>query len=215
MTLFLSGAAASIHFAKRLVSIVRRVRAHGINHSDRVVLPGLVLAALLSWAFLYIVSLGPAIVLSSFWRATENALQRIYTPLIWLHEHTSLKEPLEWYASFWERPIPVRSAWMFVLSLVALAIWGLWPKLKKLYPFRELIPWLFRPEIRRIFFAILGVPLAVGGALAILTGLVWLAKGLSDADQFLAKGFGASVVGLASLWMAFHPRSPLRGKSEP
>ena len=114
---------------------------------------------------------------------------------------------------------------MFVLGTLALAGYRLWPKLKKLLPLGprvaaktvslgELVPWLIRPAVRRIIFAMLGLVLTGGGALAILTGLVWLAKGLSDADEFLAKGFGTSVVGLASLWLAFHPRSPLRSDSD-
>jgi Kef-type K+ transport system membrane component KefB len=61
VTLFLSGAAATIHFTRRLVAIVRRQRVQGTDRCDRLVLTALILADLLSWATLYIVSLGPTL----------------------------------------------------------------------------------------------------------------------------------------------------------
>ena len=51
---------------------------------------------------LYILSCGPAIYLIEKTHANSDIFEKVYTPLIWLHDHTPLKEPLEAYAQFWE-----------------------------------------------------------------------------------------------------------------
>lgn len=56
----------------------------------------------LSFGMLYVVSVGPAIVLANHYPFWEDTLERIYAPLIWLHTGTILRGPLEWYADFWQ-----------------------------------------------------------------------------------------------------------------
>lgn len=50
---------------------------------------------------LYCLSIGPAVLLISAGYISEGTAQVFYTPLIWLHEHTSFAPILEWYVEFW------------------------------------------------------------------------------------------------------------------
>jgi len=52
--------------------------------------------------FLYVLSCGPAIYLIEKTHMSPDIFQKIYTPLIWLHDRTLMKKPLEAYAEFWE-----------------------------------------------------------------------------------------------------------------
>jgi hypothetical protein len=49
---------------------------------------------------LYVLSIGPA-----GWLEKEGYLPRsvrsVYAPVIWLHDHTPLEKPLEWYGNLW------------------------------------------------------------------------------------------------------------------
>jgi hypothetical protein len=53
----------------------------------------------------YVLSIGPAVLLL---RRTEpnpqlaQAMQVVYYPVIWLHEYTPLRGPLDAYVDFWE-----------------------------------------------------------------------------------------------------------------
>ncbi len=49
---------------------------------------------------LYVLSIGPAAVIASKTRYAGN-IRQFYLPVIWLHEHTVLKRPLEIYVGFW------------------------------------------------------------------------------------------------------------------
>ena len=52
---------------------------------------------------LYILSLGPVVyVLQLTNGAGADFAEAFYYPVIWLHDNTPLKEPLEWYVDFWE-----------------------------------------------------------------------------------------------------------------
>jgi hypothetical protein len=59
---------------------------------------------LLLFAFLpllYVLSMGPAHYLI---RRTEKGVRsyvRLYRPVIWLHDHTALEQPLERYVGWW------------------------------------------------------------------------------------------------------------------
>lgn len=52
---------------------------------------------------LYVLSIGPA----AAWVSRSNnglgadVLTKVYAPVIWLHDHTVLKEPLEAYVELW------------------------------------------------------------------------------------------------------------------
>jgi hypothetical protein len=60
----------------------------------------LVLAPLL---YTLSVGLGPAAYLVGRAGKGEGTVQVIYAPLIWLHENTPLRKPLDWYVGPWER----------------------------------------------------------------------------------------------------------------
>ena len=63
---------------------------------------GLAFTAILMLTAFYVFSLGPVVWLVNHdYLALEYAAP-FYSPLIWLHEHTFLKEPLEWYVELWE-----------------------------------------------------------------------------------------------------------------
>ncbi len=52
---------------------------------------------------LYVLSIGPvaALVSRSNNGASAGTLRKIYAPVIWLHDHTVLKKPLEAYVELW------------------------------------------------------------------------------------------------------------------
>ena len=53
---------------------------------------------------LYVLSIGPAVPLleaTSNDRVAEAVFETVYSPVIWLHGHTFLKQPLETYAALW------------------------------------------------------------------------------------------------------------------
>jgi len=52
---------------------------------------------------LYFLSVGPAVYLSGPSHRGEAFLRFFYAPIIWLHENTSMKEPLARYVRFFER----------------------------------------------------------------------------------------------------------------
>ena len=54
---------------------------------------------------LYVLSVGPAAVIAvrADSHAVYKAIEVFYAPLIWLHDHTFLKHPLEKYTDFWRR----------------------------------------------------------------------------------------------------------------
>lgn len=61
---------------------------------------GWVAVLLLLSPLLYILSIGPA-----GWLQKEGYLPRsvrtVYAPVVWLHNHTPLEKPLEWYGELW------------------------------------------------------------------------------------------------------------------
>ena len=52
---------------------------------------------------LYVLSIGPAAWIVTRTGGGEEAVRCIYTPVIWLHDNTSLKDPLAKYVEFFER----------------------------------------------------------------------------------------------------------------
>ena len=51
---------------------------------------------------LYVLSVGPAIAISEIFPKSEPAFRAFYIPVIWLHDHTVLRGPLESYARLWQ-----------------------------------------------------------------------------------------------------------------
>ena len=52
---------------------------------------------------LYVLSIGPVAALLSRTNSgvSVGTLRKIYAPVIWLHDHTLLKQPLEAYVELW------------------------------------------------------------------------------------------------------------------
>ena len=53
---------------------------------------------ILAAPLLYILSIGPVL---RFGGKTLLPFDVIYAPVIWLHDHTPLEKPLEWYVELW------------------------------------------------------------------------------------------------------------------
>ena len=52
--------------------------------------------------FLYVLSIGPVALIASTGPARRvSAVRGFYQPVIWLHDHTPLKRPLEIYIELW------------------------------------------------------------------------------------------------------------------
>lgn len=66
----------------------------------------ILLAALVLFA-LYALSIGPAVRVAGK-DTSSPILQYFYYPLGWLHNHTLLREPLEWYMNLWEKRPPAQ-----------------------------------------------------------------------------------------------------------
>ncbi len=65
-----------------------------------------IVALLVALPLLYALSMGPAAFFFSKYptlKPMEDAAQAFYAPMFWLHQHTSLKEPIENYVGWWER----------------------------------------------------------------------------------------------------------------
>jgi hypothetical protein len=62
---------------------------------------GLVVAFVLL-PLLYVLSVGPAILVAKAIPSAEGFLQVIYWPLLLLHEYEPAKTVLDWYVAFWE-----------------------------------------------------------------------------------------------------------------
>jgi len=57
--------------------------------------------AVIAWCGLYGVSIGPAVGLLNWLPLDDTAVRWFYSPISWLHEHTFLRAPLEWYVGSW------------------------------------------------------------------------------------------------------------------
>lgn len=54
---------------------------------------------------MYVASAGPAVALSEKTGIGKKAMPVIYAPLAYLHKHTPLRAPLQWYVKMWEKMI--------------------------------------------------------------------------------------------------------------
>jgi hypothetical protein len=59
-----------------------------------------VVVALLLLPVLYVLSMGPVARFATT-PGSRHAAQAFYAPLVWLHDSTPLKGPLEWYVELW------------------------------------------------------------------------------------------------------------------
>lgn len=51
---------------------------------------------------LYVLSIGPVARCAAARPDDDHAaLERFYAPVVWLHDHTFLEQPLEWYVNLW------------------------------------------------------------------------------------------------------------------
>ena len=50
---------------------------------------------------MYVLSVGPVVAIVRKLNMGETAMQYVYAPVFWLHDHTVLKEPLEAYSHLW------------------------------------------------------------------------------------------------------------------
>jgi hypothetical protein len=51
--------------------------------------------------FAYPLSIGPVFAIAQRTSMDVEWLEEVYTPIIWLHEHTIFKRPLELYVELW------------------------------------------------------------------------------------------------------------------
>ncbi len=51
--------------------------------------------------FLYVLSVGPAAMVAEKNGSSATAIRQFYAPVIWLHNHTVMKRPLEVYLDLW------------------------------------------------------------------------------------------------------------------
>lgn len=92
-------AAGSTYALRRLKTKVRGCR---LRRLDRIAFAVLWTLTLLSWAYFYVVSIGPVIaVAQSAGIPPGGPLRIFYLPVISLHEYTPLAKPMEAYANAW------------------------------------------------------------------------------------------------------------------
>ncbi len=48
---------------------------------------------------LYVLSIGPVVWLVKKLNWPDELFERFYQPVVWLHDNTALKVPLEWYSN--------------------------------------------------------------------------------------------------------------------
>lgn len=64
--------------------------------------PAVVLAlVILLFPIAYVLSIGPAARLADQGHIEMSVADAVYFPLKWLHDHTPLRGPLEWYVELW------------------------------------------------------------------------------------------------------------------
>lgn len=59
------------------------------------------LIGILMLPLLYVLSLGPAVMIIDHTGCGEDFAEVVYYPLIWLHENTPLRASLDWYVGLW------------------------------------------------------------------------------------------------------------------
>lgn len=62
---------------------------------------GLWFVALIAALCLYVLSIGPAAVIAKKTGSDGSIIRMVYAPVIWLHDYTILRQPLEKYVEMW------------------------------------------------------------------------------------------------------------------
>lgn len=81
--------------------IVNMAQRSDTSHLSRVV--HYVTAIVIGLPIIYFLSVGPAVVIVVKAPSLRTPVRAIYTPVIWLHDHTSLKKTMDSYLGFWEK----------------------------------------------------------------------------------------------------------------
>ena len=100
IAVFLLGIILAAGATHLLVRLKKKVRGCRLRRLDRLALAVLWTLTLLSWAFFYVVSIGPVVAVAHQ-PGTNEPLKLFYAPVIWLHEHTPLAKPLDAYSDAW------------------------------------------------------------------------------------------------------------------
>ncbi len=74
------------------------VEKHHVTRALHHLMVGLVVVPLI-----YILGVGPAIVIVVKAPKLRDPVRAVYAPMLWLHEHTSLKATMDPYLAFWEK----------------------------------------------------------------------------------------------------------------
>lgn len=64
------------------------------------------MALMVALPLVYLLSIGPVAFVcekTSSTTSIRNTVLAVYAPIIWLHDHTPMKMPLENYVNWWER----------------------------------------------------------------------------------------------------------------
>jgi hypothetical protein len=69
------------------------------NESHRAI--SMVMVVAIAVPLLYVLGTGPAEAVCKKFPKTQPALRAFYFPLIWLHDHTALQKPLDFYIRLW------------------------------------------------------------------------------------------------------------------
>jgi hypothetical protein len=62
-----------------------------------------VVGAVVLAPLLYVLSIGPAGMICERMGIDPEPMRPVYAPVVWLHDNTPLKGPLEWYVRLWLR----------------------------------------------------------------------------------------------------------------
>jgi hypothetical protein len=62
---------------------------------------GSIAGLLLFVPVLYVLSIGPVARMAEEGYLPRDSVRPLYSPVIWLHDHTPLQKPLEWYGAMW------------------------------------------------------------------------------------------------------------------
>ena len=85
-----------------LIRLKKKVRGCRLRRLDRCAFTVLWTLTVLSWAFFYVVSIGPVVAIAHKTEMGDpRALKTFYTPVVWLHDYTPLAKPIEAYSNGW------------------------------------------------------------------------------------------------------------------
>jgi len=101
IAVFLLGIILAAGATYSLIRLKRKVRGCRLRRLDRLAFAVLWTLTLFSWAFFYVVSVGPVVAVAHTAGIHDEPLRLFYAPVKWLHDLTPLAKPLEAYAEAW------------------------------------------------------------------------------------------------------------------